>query len=194
MIPVTSSGASRSLVIALSTAVTVTLATSACGPAEPEIPGPVDIETYVVVMAELADLERFPPPGSDEATRAERADSARRDILARHDVTADELLDFAEAAGARPDLMVEIMDRIVQVSDSLAHGRTGAGLAADRAAAADDAADGAPAADTVVEPPDDTAVPAMPPLRDSLMHRERLRELRESIGRERAGDEPRPSP
>lgn len=190
MIPVTATSAPRAFVIAFSTAVAAVLVTGACGPVEPELQGPIDADTYVAVMAELADLERFPPPGSDEATRAERADSARRDILARHGVTADELLDFAEAAGARPGLMVELLDRIVEVSDSLARRRTGAGRAADSAArtAADSGADTGRdpglASDSIDAPPAGTTSAA----RDSLLLRQRLREMRG-----RVGEKPRPS-
>lgn len=135
MIPVPSTSARRTLVIAVSTAVAAAVATGACGPDEPEFRGPIDGDTYVTVMAELADLERFPPSGPDEVTRTERADSARQRILERHGVTADQLLEFAEAAGARPDLMVELGERIVSLSDSMAQRRTGAGRAADSAAA-----------------------------------------------------------
>lgn len=190
MIPVTATSAPRALVIAFSTALAAALVTGACGPVEPEIRGPIDADTYVAVMAELADLERFPPPGSDEATRAERADSTRRDILGRHGVTPDELLDFAEAAGAQPGLMVEMLDRIVEMSDSLARRRTGAGRAADSAAraatdsGADAARDPGLASDSIDSPPADTSAAA----RDSLLLRQRLREMRE-----RVGDKPRPS-
>lgn len=162
MIPVTTTGARRTLVIAFSTAAAAVVATGACGSDEPEFRGPIDADTYVMVMGELADLERFPPAGAGEAARAERADSARQAILDRHEVTVDELLEFAEKAGARPDLMVELTDRIVALSDSLAHRRTGAGRAADSAAAreiglepeAEAASDtvSAPASDTVGEP------------------------------------------
>lgn len=195
MIPVPTTGARRTLVIAFSTAVTAAVATGACGSDEPEFRGPIAGDTYVAVMAELADLERFPPAGSDEAARSARADSARQAILDRHSVTADELLDFAEAAGARPDLMVELTNRIVALSDSLAHRRTGAGRAADSAAAAAREFDlepetepvPEPAPDTVTEPaPDTMAAPATeardsaPPTGlDHRLLRERARELRE---------------
>lgn len=135
MIPVTTKRARRTLVIAVSTAVAAAVAASACGSDEPEIRGPIDEDTYVAVMGELADLERFPPSGPGDSARAERADSARLAILERHGVTADELLEFAETAGARPDLMVELSERIVALSDSLAQRRTAAGRAADSAAA-----------------------------------------------------------
>lgn len=194
MIPVTTSGARRTLVIAFSTAVAAAVATVACGSEEPELRAPIDGDTYVAVMGELADLERFPRSGSDEAARSERADSARQAILERHGVTADELLEFAEAAGARPDLMVELTERIVAYSDSLAHRRTGAGRAADSAAARDSALEpeGEPAAeaasDTAAEAASDTAPAAdsVPPTRlDPRSLRERARELRERLDAER---------
>jgi hypothetical protein len=172
MIPVTATRAPRSFVITLSTVIAGAFATGACGPAEPEFQGPIDIDTYVVVMSELADLGRFPPPGSDETTRSARADSVRRDILEQHGVTPDELLEFAESAGANPDLMVEIIDRIVVVSDSLARRRTGAGRAADSTAAiADSVRDAGLASDSATQP---SADPAARGLRDSLPLRRRL--------------------
>ena len=197
MIPVTATRAPRSFIIALSTVIAGAFATGACGPAEPEFQGPIDIDTYVVVMSELADLGRFPPPGSDETTRSARADSVRRDILEQHGVTPDELLEFAESAGANPDLMVEIIDRIVVVSDSLARRRTGAGRAADSVAAtadsvtttdslattngavaadstaaiADSVRDAGLASDSAAQP---SADPAARGLRDSLPLRRRL--------------------
>lgn len=133
MIPVTTARARSNLVIAFSAAFAAAVVTGACGSDEPELRGPIDGDTYVAVMAELADLERFPPSGPNEATRSERADSARQVILERHGVTADELLEFAETAGARPDLMLELSEQIVALSDSLAQRRTGAGRAADSA-------------------------------------------------------------
>ena len=188
MIPVTVTSAPHTSVITLSTAIAAAFMMGACGPAEPEFQGPIDVDTYVVVMSELADLERFPPPGPDDITRSARADSVRRGMLERHGVTPEELLEFAESAGANPDLMVEIIDRIVVISDSLARRRTGAGHAADSVAAAADstaaaAADSTAAAgsdsvrgaglapDSAAEPSADSATQR---LRDSLPLRRRL--------------------
>ncbi|HSM08715.1 MAG TPA: hypothetical protein VLA33_06825 [Gemmatimonadota bacterium] len=197
MIPVPTTGARRTLVIAFSTAVAAAVATGACGSDEPDFSGPIDGDTYVAVMGELADLERFPPSGSTSAGRSALADSARQAILDRHGVTADELLDFAEAAGARPDLMVELTDRIVALSDSLARRRTGAGRAADSAAAAarefdldlDPESERVPetASDTAGEQAPDTMAAPATDARDSAPAtgldrrslRERARELRE---------------
>ena len=114
----------------------VMVVAAACGPAEPESRLSVDADTYVVVMSELADLERFPPPGSDEMTRGARADSARVAILERHGVTVEELLEFAETVGEDPHRMVELVERIVVITDSLANERTGGRLVPDTAAAA----------------------------------------------------------
>lgn len=199
MIPVTTTSPRRALVIAFSTVLAAAVATGACGPDEPAFRGPIDRDTYVAVMGQLADLERFPPSGPDEVTRTERADSARQAILDRHGITADELLEFAEAAGAHPDLMVELTDRIVALSDSLAHRRTGAGRAADSAVARnldlepertpaprplpDPAAD--PTAASATEAADSTPRTGL----DSRSLRERARELRE-----RADTEREPSP
>lgn len=195
MIPVPTTGARRTLVIAFSTALAAALAVGACGPDEPEFRGPIDAETYVTVMGELADLDRFPPSGPGEAARAERADSARQVILERNGVTPDELLEFAEAAGAHPDLMVELSERIVALSDSLATQRTDADDAADSAAerdlgleprrpAADSLSAPATAAEraTATEATDST--PAAAGL-ESRPLRERARELRERADAER---------
>jgi len=175
MIPVTTISARRPLVIAFSTAIAAAAATAACGPDEPEFRGPIDADTYVAVMGELADLERFPLPGSDEATRSERADSARRAILERHGATAEQLLEFARAAGTRPDLMVELTARIVALSDSLAHRRTGAGGAADSAAARGPDLEPEPDRRPVAEAADSTPHGGL----DRASLRERMRELRE---------------
>lgn len=191
MIPVRTTSARRTLVIAFSTAVAAAVATGACGSDEPEFRGPIDGDTYVAVMGELADLQRFPPAGPGEAARTERADSARQAILDRHGVTADELLEFAEAAGARPDLMVELSERIVALSDSLAHRRTGAGRSADSADARDLSLEPdrqpapAPAADSVSAPATEAADSISPTGIDPRSLRQRARELRERTDAER---------
>jgi len=71
-------------------------------------------------MSELADLKRFPPPGSDYVTRTARADSSRQAILDRHGVTVDELLAYAEQLGSHPNRMLAVTDQIIVVTDSLA--------------------------------------------------------------------------
>lgn len=124
MIPVTAPGARTALAPLLFLGAAA-LAAGACGSGGPTEQGPVDRDTYATVMGELADLQRFPPPGPDSVTREARADSLRREILDRHGVTADELLTYAEMAGEQPGLMLEISNRIVAVSDSLARERSG---------------------------------------------------------------------
>lgn len=124
MIPDPTAGVRRALVIVLSTAAAA-LASTACGPAEPGPRTPMDVDTYVNVMSELADLERFPSPGGSQEVRSSRTDSVRRVILERHGVTADELLEFAEIVGSQPHRMVEIVDRMKVITDSLARARTG---------------------------------------------------------------------
>lgn len=163
MIHVSMDGAARALV-SLFTTVSAALVVGACDPAglEPP-PGPMDVDTYVSVMSELIHLDRFPPPGSDRVTREARADSMRREILDRYGVTTDEMLTYAETAGEQPALMLEISDRIVAITDSLARlRRTGADtarsgpvgdtIAVDTAAEAGAAAPGLVPTDTVRRP------------------------------------------
>jgi len=190
-------GARRALVNLMSTVAIASLAggaaavvAAACGPAEPEARVSVDADTYVAVMSELADLDRFPPPGSDEMTREARADSARVAILERNGVTVDDLLEFAETVGEDPHRMVELVERIVVITDSLANQRAGGLLAPDPAATSgpDGAAD--VRADTTVpgfdaaldDPADDDPADVTA---DTLPMRERLRNLRELRDAER---------
>jgi len=119
MKPVSISGVRGTLVIMASTAL-VCAATLGCESAPPEPQGPISADAYVAVMAELADLKRFPPPGPDFVTRTARADSVRQAILDRHGVTAENLLTYAEQLGSHPDRMLELTDRIIAISDSLA--------------------------------------------------------------------------
>lgn len=119
MKPVSISGVRGTLVIMASTAL-VCAATLGCESAPPEPQGPISADAYVAVMAELADLKRFPPPGPDFVTRTARADSVRQAILDRHGVTAEDLLTYAEQLGSHPDRMLELTDRIIAISDSLA--------------------------------------------------------------------------
>jgi hypothetical protein len=121
--PPTPARARTVLVIMLSSV----LAAAACDSGAADPAPPIDADTYAEVMAELTDLRRFPPPGKSGEERSERADSIRRAILERHGVTADELLAYAEIVGPDPDRMIEIAERIVTISDSLAAARTGGG-------------------------------------------------------------------
>ncbi len=104
---------------------------ASCGEAgtgdPPDLPVPRD--TYVEVMAELARLRRRPPPARGAPERERLADSARTEILARHAVSAEEIVLFADIAGRDPTLMMEISQAIAELSDSmdaqLAPGRSG---------------------------------------------------------------------
>lgn len=119
MIPLSVSGVRGTLVITVSTAL-LAAAAAGCERAPPAPEGPITTEVYAAVMGELADLKRFPPPGSDYVTRAARADSARQAILDRHGVAVDELLAYAEQLGSDPERMLDASDRIIVISDSLA--------------------------------------------------------------------------
>lgn len=144
MIPGVSSGAPKALVTMLWAAILA--APAACDPAGPEPRGPIDDDTYVMVMSELADIRRFPPGGRDQLSRNAAADSARREVLDRYGVTVDELLGFAEIVGEHPARMVELAERISAVTDSLAELRARGErteAAADSTEAPTDAADDA---------------------------------------------------
>lgn len=118
MIPVTTrAGKALACLLLLGTAA---VGFGACDSDGPTAQGPVAFDTYATVMGELADLQRFPPSGPDERTRAARADSIRQAILDRHGVTADEMLAYAETIGQQPRLMLEVSDRIATITDSLA--------------------------------------------------------------------------
>lgn len=120
MIHVSMPGAVRALVLLFSTAAAA-VGLGACERTGLEpAPRPMDVDTYVSVMSELVHVDRFPPPGSDYATREARADSLRRAILDRYGVTTEEMLEYAQSAGQQPGLMLEISDRIVEITDSLA--------------------------------------------------------------------------
>lgn len=149
MIPGVSSGAPKALVTMLWAAILA--APAACDPAGPEPRGPIDDDTYVMVVSELADIRRFPPGGRDQLSRDAAADSARREVLDRYGVTVDELLSFAEIVGEHPARMVEIAEQISTVTDSLARLRARGEpteAAADSAEVPTDAADGAASTDT----------------------------------------------
>lgn len=88
-------------------------------PAPTEYAG-VPVDTYVMVVSELADIRRFPPSGSGPEERAAAADSLRQQVLDRYGLTAEHLVAFAEEAGSRPTVMEDIMERVVAVTDSLA--------------------------------------------------------------------------
>lgn len=185
----------QTLLVALATATATAAAAGACGPAEPERAEPMSSETYVEVMSALADLKRFPPPSPNVEERAALADSARRDILDRHGVTAEQLLEFAEIAGSEPARMMEITERIVAATDSLARMRrdpaAAEGATPEDAAPADTAgaADTTPRADTADVLPARREAPVRPLVRpDSRGLREELRRLKEGAAADSAAD------
>lgn len=177
MNPVSIPGVRRTLVITASTAL-LAAAILGCESAPPEPEGPISADAYVAVMAELADLKRFPPPGPDFVTRTARADSVRQTILDRHGVTAEDLLTYAERLGSHPDRMLELTDRIIAVSDSLAamHRGTVADSSATESAAAESAAVDSPAAI-----PGSIAAPGSEPV-DTALRRHKLETFRERYG------------
>lgn len=77
-------------------------------------------------------------------------DSARRIVLRRHGVDADELLRFAEERGRSPEVMADVWRRVQELGDSLESSdwRPGAedvpAARRDREAAPGDALDSAP--------------------------------------------------
>lgn len=183
MIPVSRFDVPRTLVVVASTGL-LGAAVQACEPAPPEPEGPVEADTYVEVMSELADLKRFPPSGPDYVTRSTRADSARQAILDRHGVTVDELLSYAEQVGAEPGRMLELTDRISAITDSLAHERRTADT--DSLAAADGkSADGSGAAARAPAGADrassGASLPASPS-GDTALTRQKVERLRERFG------------
>lgn len=167
MIPVSISGAPRVLVVVASIGLSGAAA-QGCEPAPPAPDGPVGADTYVEVMSELADLKRFPPPGSDYVTRSARADSARQAILDRHGVTVDELLSYAEQVGAEPSRMLELTDRISAITDSLAREH--------RTANSDSL--GAPGVDST----EASGAAARAPSADPALTRQKVERLRERFG------------
>lgn len=86
---------------------------AACAPAEPETRGLSD-SLYVAVMARLTAIDR------DLARRApERADSARRAVLARHGVSAEALRAYAARHGDDPAHLAEIWRAVQATADTL---------------------------------------------------------------------------
>jgi hypothetical protein len=101
-------------------AIAPTLVVFGCRPDTAGGDDPIAPDTYVAVMAELADLRRFPPPGDDRSDRDARTDSMRVEILRAHGVTPEELLAFAEHVGPDPERMEALTERIATLTDSLA--------------------------------------------------------------------------
>lgn len=186
MIPVVRPGAAKALVTIFSAALVA--APTACDSTSPEARGPIDDDTYVMVMSELADIRRFPPGGRDQTSRDVAADSARRAVLDRFGVTVDELLTFAEIVGDQPARMVEIGERISAVTDSLAElRRRGERTEADTAGGGAGTAQATDTTDAAAESaPDDgtTADSVRDSARDAAL-RERIERFRERRDGER---------
>jgi hypothetical protein len=92
-----------------------------CGDAASSVPPslPIPQETYVGVMAELARLRRRPPAARSAPERERLADSIRVEILARYEVSPEEIVKFADVAGRDPTFMMEISQAIAEISDSM---------------------------------------------------------------------------
>lgn len=75
-------------------------------------------EAYVQVMTDLMLLDASPPAGSTNEEREARADSARREVLARHGVTAEEVLEFAREVGGEAGRMESLWKQITDKYDS----------------------------------------------------------------------------
>ena len=86
---------------------------------EPAAELPIAHDTYVDVMVELTRLKRLPPPARGEPERERLSDSIRAEILARHGVTAAEVVAFADVAGRDPTLMMGLSQAIAERADSL---------------------------------------------------------------------------
>ena len=100
-------------------ALLLTVLATGCGSGQDlETPGPVSDEAYIEVMTELMLLDASPPAGSTAEERDAKADSARREILAVHGVTAREILDFAEASGGEAGQMETLWEQITHRYDS----------------------------------------------------------------------------
>ena len=111
----TAKAATTRLLAPLSFAVLV----ACCAPADEEVnPAGIRDEVYVQVMAELMILDVDPPTGATVEEEEARADSMRAEILAVHNVTAQELLDFVEVVGSEASHMEALWARITQQYDS----------------------------------------------------------------------------
>jgi hypothetical protein len=93
---------------------------AACGgTAEHSPEGPMTDDVYVSAMVDLLLLDTYPPDTSSADDLEAAKDSARRDILDRHGISAAELLAFANAAGSDPAHMRELWERITSAHDSI---------------------------------------------------------------------------
>ena len=87
--------------------------------ASEELLTPIPEDSYVAVMGELANLRRRPPHARGQIERDRLADSVRTEILIRRDVTAAELVEFADVVGSEPGRMQSLTERIESFADSL---------------------------------------------------------------------------
>ena len=74
---------------------------------------------YVEVMARLVLLDSAMTRPAEVSLRGIDRDSARRAVLERFDVSARDLLAYAEERGRSPAAMAEIWRRIQELADSL---------------------------------------------------------------------------
>lgn len=91
----------------------------ACGGGEPSASGVVSDSTYVEVMARLVLLDSTMTSPAEVPLGGLDRDSARRIVLRRHGVDADELLRFAEERGRSPEVMADVWRRVQELGDSL---------------------------------------------------------------------------
>lgn len=92
---------------------------AACGGSDRGAGGPLSDSVYVEVMARLVLLDPDMTSESEVPLRGLPRDTARRRVLDRYGVEADQLLAFAEAEGRSPATMAELWQRIQELSDSL---------------------------------------------------------------------------
>lgn len=94
------------------------LAAACAGPERSE--PPVSEEVYVEAMGRLAAIRTATDPGQVAPPMPEeRADSLRREVLDRHELTRSDLEQFARRIGDEPERMKALWERIASVSDSL---------------------------------------------------------------------------
>jgi len=75
-------------------------------------------DTYVSVMVGLLLIDARPADAETEEERQAIMDSARAEVLATHDITARELVEFAELVGRDPGRMEDMWHRVTQAFDS----------------------------------------------------------------------------
>jgi hypothetical protein len=92
-----------------------------CGDAASGVPPslPIPQETYVGVMAELARLRKRPPAARSAPERERLTDSILGEILARYEVSPEEIVEFADVVGRDPTFMMELSQAIAEASDSM---------------------------------------------------------------------------